>query len=157
MDPEQLEELVKKGVEMELEQDKESRDDNQEAPSGPPPFDEAACEALRQACVSVIQDHPEVRSVAATVDYYGALNDAVVQKGIWLGEEGVVTTPDAILGSTMQTLRLLEEQIGRLFQVAGSMKESLQVLGEELVKKSKEVEGAEGVSEEKLEEASGRD
>ena len=105
----------------------------------PRTFDEAACETLRAACASVIQSHPEVRTVSASVDFYGTLNDAQVQKGVWIGESGMVTAPDAILGSTMQTLRLLEEQIGRLFQVAGGMRESLQVLGEELVKKSKEL------------------
>ena len=131
-------------------------EESEEAVEVPVTFDEAACEALRQAIVQVIQEHPEVRSVAVTLDYKGALNDATVQKGLWLGEEGVVTAPDAILGSTMQNLRMLEEQLGRMFQVAGGMRESLQVLGEELVSKNEEKESLEKSLEAMRKEAAGR-
>lgn len=105
-----------------------------------PPFDVAVCESLRHAITNVLAGFPEVRSIAVSVDYHGALNDADINKGIWLGEAGPVTSPDAIFGSVFQTLRMLETQCGRALQLMEQMRENVEVLGAEALKRHEEIQ-----------------
>ena len=105
-----------------------------------PTFDVAVCERLRHAIVDVLAGFPEVRSIACSVDYHGSLNDADINKGIWLGEGGPVTAPDAIFGSVFQTLRILETQCARALQLMESMRENVEVLGSEAVKRHEEIQ-----------------
>lgn len=57
----------------------------------------------------VLATVPEIRSVVVVFDYFGALNDAEISKGLWLGRKDPLPL-DAVFGSLMQTQRVLEEQ-----------------------------------------------
>lgn len=107
---------------------------NPETPSQPErlTFDLAICEKLKQAAMQVLASHPEVRTVACVVDYYGDLNDADVQFGIWLGEHGTVMAPDQALGSMFATLKLWNQQFQTAVQLAANMRQKIEVLGAEI-------------------------
>jgi hypothetical protein len=98
------------------------------------PFDQFACAVLRQAHAAIFAHCPEVRSVGSTLDFYGALNDAPVQKGVWSSDHGPVDTADGIFGSMFQTLRLMEEQFGKAIELGAQMRDDIQALTEENVK-----------------------
>jgi hypothetical protein len=104
-----------------------------------PTFDAAICELLRSAALDILSRYPEARSIAAVVDFHGALNDAEVNKGIWLGENGPVKNPAEIFGSIFQTLRLLESQVGRAVELVQQLKDHAELLGSEVVKRSEEL------------------
>ena len=98
-----------------------------------PTFDVKVCDQLRQAVEAVLAQFPEVRSVCVSVDYYGALNDADIHKGLWLDRQGAVTAPDAIFGSLFQNLRMLELQFQRAIQLAEALREAVSQLGQEVL------------------------
>lgn len=99
-------------------------------PAGPAaPFDQRACDYLRQAHALVLANVPEARGVASTVDYYGQLNDANVQKGVWTGAGGgEVATMDGALGALFQTIRLAEAQLLRAERLAHELRAEIQEL-----------------------------
>lgn len=97
------------------------------------PFDQEVCHVLRQAASVIFARHPEARSVAAVVDYFGALNDANIQKGIWVSPHGPVDTPDGVFGSMFQQLRMLEEQFARAIGYAQQLREDVQSMATEAV------------------------
>ncbi len=72
-------------------------------------FEAKAQQPLRTAIQMVLATVPEVRSVVVIFDYFGALNDAEISKGLWLGRKDPLPL-DAVFGSLMQTQRVLEEQ-----------------------------------------------
>lgn len=92
-------------------------------PAGPQTFDQRACAFLRQAHALIFASCPEARSVASVVDYYGNLNDAQIQKGVWHSDQGEVVNADAIFGSMFQTLRLMEEQFHRAIGVGARLRQ----------------------------------
>jgi hypothetical protein len=71
-------------------------------------FDEAAVKEMREAATLVFSRHPEVRSIAVVFDYRGALNDANVNKALWLGPDGPVRKLDGMFGSLANMLRLTD-------------------------------------------------
>ena len=72
-------------------------------------FEVKAQQPVRAAIQAVLATVPEVRSVVVIFDYFGALNDAEISKGLWLGRKDPLPL-DAVFGSLMQTQRVLEEQ-----------------------------------------------
>lgn len=112
---------------------------DQPEPTPRPTFDAAICEELRATALNILSRYPEARSIAAVVDFHGALNDAEVNKGIWLGENGPVKNPAEIFGSIFQTLRLLESQVGRAVELVQQLKDHAELLGSEVVKRSEEL------------------
>ena len=89
--------------------------------------------------LEILSRYPEARTIAAVVDYHGLLNDAEINKGVWLGENGAVKSPDEIFGSLLQTLRLFESQFGRAVELVTQFIEHVEVLGAESVKRHEEL------------------
>lgn len=88
--------------------------------------------------MEVIQRHPEVRSIAVAIDYHGLLNEAQVNKGLWLGENGAVTTPEAIFGSFFVTLNLLTVQFQRMAELGAQLKKQAEELAKKTLAESQE-------------------
>lgn len=103
-------------------------------------FDEQVCERLKEAFRDVFLKHPEVKCLSASIVWNGSLNDANILHGVWLGPDGPVGTPDAVVGSIHQTMRMLDEQLGRGMELSAYMQERIQVLGTETVRKNEELE-----------------
>lgn len=102
------------------------------APPGPM-FDEDSCQRLKDCFSEIMLAHPEVRSLSASIDYHGSLNDSPsVHRAVWLGHRGVVTEPDEIFGSLMSTLRLAAEQFDRALRLVDHLREQVQLLGIEI-------------------------
>lgn len=97
------------------------------------------CERIRVAFQDVFLHHPEVKTLSATITWNGNLNDAQILHGIWLGPDGPVSTPDGIVGSLYQTLKMLDEQAGRGLNFVGYLQEQVQVLGTEATNKHEEL------------------
>lgn len=97
-------------------------------------FDERLCQAQKELALAMFQQFPMLRSLCTTFDYYGKLNDAQVQKGVWMSDKGPVSSADAIFGSMFQTLRLLEEQFGRAIDYGAKLRETVEVLTVESVR-----------------------
>jgi len=55
--------------------------ENPQPPERRPPFDKAIAEHVKETFKEILTKFPEVRSLAASVDYYGTLNDAQVNSG----------------------------------------------------------------------------
>lgn len=125
-----------------------TQDKNPESPENRKPerptFDLAIAEKLRDAAVKVLTDHPEVRTVACIVDYHGNLNDADIQFGVWLGEDGTIMKPDQALGSMFATLKLFHQQLQTSVQLSVNMRRTLEVLGTEINKRYAELQKLSG-------------
>jgi len=80
-------------------------------------FDVAVCERLKAAFTDIFLNHPEVKCLAASICWNGELNEANINHGVWLSADGPVQSPDGVIGSVYQTLRLLDEQMGRCGQL----------------------------------------
>ncbi len=103
-------------------------------------FDVAVCLKLRRAFAEILAAHPEVRSLACSVDWNGPLNEANVMHGVWLGEDGIVSRPDAVFGSIAQTMRILDTQFTRAVELNNHLREQLAVLATEATKRNEEVQ-----------------
>ena len=100
------------------------------------PFDKAIIADMRRAAEAVLADHLELRSVAVSLDFSGALNDARgVSRGLWIGEDGPVTGLDAVIGSAQVTLEMLREQYARGEALVAQLRDEAQVLGTELAER----------------------
>lgn len=116
-----------------------------------PPFDQRAAAVLQEACGLIFTDCPEVRSVAAVLDYHGQLNDANVIKGVWLDRGGQTpTAPDAICGSLFQMLRLVDDAFNRLIDTVAFFRLGAQTAVAEQQKVRKELEDTEQALQERL-------
>lgn len=102
-------------------------------------FDVKICERLRQTFAEIFVAHPEVRSLACSIDWFGALNDANIMHGVWLGDVGIVAAPDAVFGSIMQSLRMLDSQCTRALELNQHLREQCSILATEVVNKNAEV------------------
>lgn len=131
-------------------------DPTPETPTPRPTFDEAVCERLRVAFADVFLHHPEVKCVAASVCWNGTLNDAQINHGIWIGPDGPVQTPDGIIGSIFQTLRMLDEQMGRGMQLAQYFQSQITTLGNEALAKHEELQRLQEAIEAKTKELGGQ-
>lgn len=99
------------------------------------------CDKLRAAFLDVFLAHPEVRCLGATICWNGNLNDARIHHGIWLGQDGgPVQDPAGVIGSTYQTLKLLDEQMGRAMEIVTALREQVIVLSTEALNKREELE-----------------
>jgi len=105
-------------------------------------FDMQIVELLRPALTECFQKHGDMlRSVGVFFDYYGSLNATPsIQKGMWLGPEGAVSTPDGVIGSLQGSLVLLEEILTRAAQMEAHARENLGVLLGEIQQRSEEHE-----------------
>jgi hypothetical protein len=101
------------------------------------------CERIRLAFVDVFLHHPEVKCLSATVCWHGNLNDAQINHGIWIGPDGVVQSPDGVIGSIFQTLKMLDEQLGRGMQLAQYFRDQITTLGNEALKQHEELKKVE--------------
>ncbi len=63
------------------------------------------------------------------IDYFGELNDANIQKGVWSERGGNPPShADSIMGSLFQTLRLVDEMQNRSIQLSVALRSELQEL-----------------------------
>lgn len=88
----------------------QSDDDNLDIPKPvPKTFHEEAAELFQRVSQTLLNTHPEVRSVVSIFDYDGDLNNAKITNAVWVGRgpNGLVDSPEAIIGSAYQTLKLL--------------------------------------------------
>lgn len=112
-------------------------------PEQKPTFDLAVCERLRAAFADVFLHHPEVKTLGAAICWQGNLNDAQIMHGLWLCPDGPVVTPDGVIGSAFQTLKLLDEQVGRVSELVSHMRDQAIAIGEEATKKHEELQEVE--------------
>lgn len=108
-----------------------------------PTFDQAVCEILRRACADAFLHHPELKTVGVALCWNNNLNDAQIMHGLWLGPDGPVVTPDGVIGSAFQTLKLLNEQTGRANDLIQHMRDQVIAVGEEVTKKYGQLEQVE--------------
>ena len=108
-----------------------------------PTFDEAVCERLRRAFVDVFVNHPEVKTLGVAICWHGNLNDAKIMHGLWLCPDGVVVTPDGVIGSAFQTLKLLDEQFGRANDLIHHMRDQVMAIGQEATTRHEELKEVE--------------
>jgi len=113
-------------------------DDAAASPDGGPPtpsrpFDEEVCDRIRAAFQDVFLRHPEVKCLAASITWQGALNDARILHGVWLGPDGPVVEPDGVIASIHQTLKMLDEQTARGLALVAHLQDQVRVLGSEVV------------------------
>ena len=99
------------------------------------PFDKAALSRMRETAQTVIAAHPEIRSVIVVMDYKGALNDAKVDRAVWIGDQGPVTAVDGLFGSLSSMLRVLELMFQRIVVKENELKDQIVVIGNELTKR----------------------
>jgi hypothetical protein len=100
-------------------------------PERPDTFDVRLCDEVRRFILERCAAYPEVRTVAVVVDYKGAINDAQVHDSVWLeidAPNGIVNSPAAAFGSALQTIKLLDGMVGRLFGLVGHLREHAEVL-----------------------------
>ncbi len=103
-------------------------------------FDVAVCERLRAAFADVFLNHPEVKALATSICWNGNLNDARIMHGIWLGGDGgPVQTAEGVIGSAFQTLKMLDEQVGRAVDLVSYFRDQLRAVGPEIVAKNEEL------------------
>lgn len=88
------------------------------------PFDKRAADQARQFANELIASTPELRGVAVVFDYTGDLNDANVNAAIWQARDGQWPYA-ALVGVTMQTLKLLDVLHARLSGMLVSLREEL--------------------------------
>src|SRR5690606_31951338 len=90
-------------------------------------FDAHLIELLRPTIATCFQQHADVlRSVIVVFDYYGGLNDAPgLQKGMWLGPYGPVTTADGIVGSAKNLLETFHVVLDRAGQLIAQLEATL--------------------------------
>jgi len=105
-------------------------------------FDLAVCNRLQEACRDVFLHHPEVKAVSVAICWNGKLNEAEINHGLWVGPDGPVTTPDGIVGSVYQTLRLLDIQLGRGMELALKLQSDLTGLYKDLLDANEKLEKA---------------
>lgn len=99
------------------------------------------CDKLRAAFLDIFLAHPEVRCLGTTICWNGNLNDARIHHGLWLGQDGgPVQDAASVIGSTYQTLKLLDEQMGRGMQIVTALREQAIVLSTEVIKQREELE-----------------
>jgi len=119
-------------------------------------FDVAVCEKLRAAFHDVFLNHPEVKALAASITWNGNLNDAQIMHGLWLSSDGgPVSTPDGLIGSAFQTIKMLDEQVGRGLNLVTYLRDQVQVLGPEVVAKHEEIKELEEEIEKRKQELAG--
>lgn len=100
------------------------------------PFDEAVMVEIRGFFQDIITRYPEVGCLAATVTWNGALNDAAINHGVWVGPDGPVRSPDLVLKSVRQTTRMLGIQTARVDDIARAGEERLVTLVTEIEKRN---------------------
>ena len=112
---------------------------HQEEQPRPETFDVQVCEKIRKLFADVLTAHPEVRSLACSIDWFGAMNNSQIHHGVWLGEGGLVGSPDGIFGSIQQTLKMLETQCSRAVDLHNHLREQVAILATEAANKSEEI------------------
>jgi hypothetical protein len=108
------------------------------------PFDKAICKRFQDLIQELLLEYPELRSVAVVLDYVDDLNDGGASRGLWAGDNGPVHTLAGVHGSITQTLRMLEMMFVRATQVSDQMRAEAAVIGQELVRRKKELEALRG-------------
>lgn len=115
---------------------------SQTPPERPPTFDEAVCSEIRAAFHDIVLRHPEVKALATSVCWHGDLNDARINHGVWLGDDGgPVNDIAGIIGSAYQTLKVLDQQVGHGLAFVNALREQVIVLSQEIGRKNEEIEG----------------
>ncbi len=84
--------------------------------------------------------HPELRSVVVVLDYAGALNDAPIDKALWIGKDGPINNIAAVLGSLDNVIATLEPMFARAITLNRNLRDQATVLGTELIKRRKELD-----------------
>jgi hypothetical protein len=105
-----------------------------------PTFDEAVVAELGETAKRVLARHPEVRGVACTVDYFGALNDADVNYAVWIGRDGVVSKADGIVGGAFQQVKLLGLMFERGLKMATALRDALTSLSKQVADEHEKLE-----------------
>jgi hypothetical protein len=113
------------------------------------PFDKALAKKFQDVIQEALLDHPELRSVAVVFDFVGDLNDGGADRGVWIGEDGPVRTLEGIHGSIAQMLRMSEMMFVRAQALSNQMREDAAVIGQELVRRQKQLEDGSGAAEDK--------
>lgn len=85
-------------------------------------------EELRQAYVPIFLNHPEVGAFVTAICWRGALNDAHVLHGLWMGPTGPVRDPATIFGSAWQTLKLFDMTMARATEMLSNAQERVTIL-----------------------------
>ncbi len=105
-----------------------------------PTFDVAVMDKLRAAFQGVFLAHPEVASLAVSINWAGNLNDAGISHGMWLNSDGgSVRKPDVMMGSVFQTMKLLSLQVAKTIEYAEGLRGLLEDTTKEVLKKREEL------------------
>lgn len=112
-------------------------------------FQEAVTTKVRDLLKTVLEEHPELRSVAVVFDWVEGLNESAIP-GLWYDKEGPMSPGncDAITGSMTQTAKLMAIQADMGLRMIAVFDETarqklrvLKQVEEHLDGKSKEIEG----------------
>jgi hypothetical protein len=108
-------------------------------------FDAQLIQLFHTAAAAAFLRHGDVlRSVGLVLDYHGGLNNTEgIKKGLWLGPQGQVSDPAAVIGSMQQTLVLWGEISSRALQITGNAQDMLAAVLREIHQKQQEQQHAE--------------
>ena len=112
-------------------------------------FDQQIIDLVQPVLHEVFLKHGEyVRSIGVFFDYHGPFNGVDINKGIWIGPQGAVTTPAGVVGSLEACVTLLETILKRTEQLTEGFKERLTVLINEINQRSETDDSTEKEKEE---------
>ena len=103
-------------------------------------FDQQVCNKIKEAFANIFLQHPEVKTLGCVISWGGDLNDAKIAHGVWVTPDGPIRTPEAVLGSMHQTLRLLDAQLKRAEEIRAALFAEVVDLGNKVINAKKEEE-----------------
>lgn len=112
----------------------------QPEPSQPPdeqatqPFNLDALARFRATANDVLAAHPEIRSAVVVLDFRGELNNAAIDRAIWLGSDGKSHTAEGVFGSIHAMMAVLDVMYTHLAQLEKSMRDRMLVMAQEAQK-----------------------
>ncbi len=101
-------------------------------------FDQQIIATLTGTLQALCLKHPEIRSLSVAIDWQEPLNDSKLPHGLWMGADGPVLLPAAIIGSGFQVLRMFDTIAGRMMDWLSQMRTEATRLSAERLARAKE-------------------
>lgn len=103
-------------------------------PTTPPSFDITLTKEYHELVTDTLKRYPQLRSVVVVFDYHDGHNEADAKKGIWRSNEQSEEfwSYASIVGSTRQTIAMLEMQFRALYALRAQVDHELYDKAKEL-------------------------
>lgn len=103
-------------------------------------FNQQALKDLTYTAKGVMSAHPEIVAVLTTLVFQPSLSNLEVDRAIWIGREGPVSTPHEVIGSLEAVLSLASFIFQRGFQIVEELKQNIYAESQKLLQIKKEIE-----------------